>query len=36
MIDIALQMFIQLIGLLPGVFAIYLVFDFIGSLIFNK
>lgn len=36
MFDIAMQMFIQLIGLLPGIFGIYLVFDLIGSLLFRE
>lgn len=36
MFEIAIQMLVQLIGLLPAVFGIYLVFDFIGSLLFKE
>ena len=36
MFDIAIQFMIQLISLIPGVFGIYILFDLIGSLLFNK
>lgn len=36
MFDIAIQFMIQLIDLLPGIIAIWLIFDLIGSLIFKS
>lgn len=36
MFDVSVQFMIQLISLMPGVFAIYILFDFIGSLLFGK
>lgn len=36
MFDVAKQMMIQLIDLIPGVIGLYLIFDFMGSLLFGK
>ena len=36
MFDVSVQFMIQLISLMPGGFAIYILFDFIGSLLFGK
>ena len=36
MFDIASQMMVQLIELLPAIFGIYVLFDLIGSLLFSK
>ena len=36
MFDIATQFMIQLIEFMPGVLAIYIIFDFMGSLLFGK
>lgn len=36
MFDVAIQFMLQMITLIPGVFAIYIIFDFIGSLLFGK
>lgn len=36
MFEIASQFMIQLIGFIPGYIGLWLVFDFIGSLLFNR
>lgn len=36
MFDIAITFMCQLVDLIPGVFAIYVVFDLLGSLLFGK
>ena len=36
MIDIALQFMVQLIGLIPAVIGIYILFDLLGSLLFGR
>ncbi len=36
MFDISIQFMVQLVDLLPAVFAIYVLFDLIGSLLFGK
>lgn len=36
MFNIATQMMIQLVGLIPGIIGLTLVFDFIGNLLFGK
>ena len=36
MFDIAIQFMIQLVDLIPGVIGLYLIFDFMGSLLFGK
>lgn len=36
MFDIAMKMLEQLVGFIPGVFALYLVFDCLGSLLFSR
>lgn len=36
MFDIAIQFMVQLVGLLPAVFAIFILFDLLGSLLFGK
>lgn len=36
MFDIAIQFMVQMVGFIPPVFAIYILFDLMGSLLFNK
>lgn len=36
MFEITIQFMVQLIDLIPGVFAIYILFDLLGSLLFGK
>ena len=36
MFDVALQFLEQLITLMPGLIALYILFDFMGSLLFGK
>lgn len=36
MFDVAIQFMEQLITLIPGIIAIYLLFDLLGSLLFGK
>ena len=36
MFNIATQFMVQMVGLIPAVFAIYILFDLMGSLLFNK
>lgn len=36
MFDVAVQFMVQMVALIPGVFAIYILFDLMGSLLFNK
>lgn len=36
MFDIAIQFMVQLVSLIPPVFAIFILFDLLGSLLFNK
>lgn len=36
MFDIFVEMFKQLITFIPGIFGIYLIFDLLGGLLFNK
>lgn len=36
MFEIAIQFMVQLVGLIVPVFAIYILFDLIGSLLFGK
>lgn len=36
MFDVSIQFMVQLVGLLPAVFAIYILFDLLGSLLFGK
>lgn len=36
MFDIATQFMVQLVDLLPAVIGIYVIFDFMGSLLFGK
>ena len=36
MFEIAEQFLVQLVGLMPAVFGIYVLFDLIGSLLFGK
>jgi hypothetical protein len=36
MFDIAIQFMVQMVFLIPPVFAIYIIFDLMGSLLFNK
>lgn len=36
MFEIVEQFMVQLVGLIPAVFAVYILFDLIGSLLFGK
>ena len=36
MFDVTIQLMLQLVDLIPGIIAIYIIFDFMGSLLFNK
>ncbi len=36
MFEITIQMFSQLIDIFPVLFLLYVIFDLIGSLLFNK
>ena len=36
MIEICETMLIQLVNCIPTIFGVYLIFDFIGSLLFGK
>lgn len=36
MFDVAIQFMVQLIDLIPGMIALYVIFDFLGSLLFSK
>lgn len=36
MFDVAVQFMVQMVELIPGVFGLYIVFDLLGSLLFNK
>lgn len=36
MFDIAITLMVQLVGLLPAFIGIYMIFDFMGSLLFGK
>jgi len=36
MFEISMQFMEQLVDLLPGLICLYIIFDFIGSLLFNK
>lgn len=36
MFDIATQFMVQLVEYMPAFFGIYIIFDFMGSLIFGK
>lgn len=36
MLECAIQLMLQLVEMIPGVICIYIIFDFMGSLLFNK
>lgn len=36
MFEIAEQFMVQMVDLIPAVFGIYILFDFLGSLLFHK
>lgn len=36
MFDVSCQFMVQLISLLPGLIALYILFDFIGMLLFER
>lgn len=36
MFDVAMTLLVQLIDFIPGLICLYVLFDFIGSLIFDK
>lgn len=36
MFDIAIQFMVEMVGFIPAIFGIYIIFDLLGSLIFGK
>lgn len=36
MFDVAVDFMVQMVQLIPVVFAVYIIFDFVGSLLFGK
>lgn len=36
MFEVAIEFMVQMVELIPGVFGLYIVFDFLGSLLFGK
>lgn len=36
MFDVAVDFIVQMVELIPVVFAMYIIFDFMGSLLFGK
>lgn len=36
MFDVAIDFMVQMVELIPVVFALYIIFDFMGSLLFGK
>lgn len=36
MFDVAIDFMVQMVDLIPVVFALYIIFDFMGSLLFGK
>ena len=36
MFDITIQFMVQLVGFIPAIVGVYVLFDFIGSLLFGK
>ena len=36
MFDIAIQFMVQMVGLIPAVFGLFILFDLIGGLLFGK
>lgn len=36
MFDIAIQFMVQMVGFIPAVFGLYIIFDLLGSLLFGK
>lgn len=36
MFDVAVSFMVQLVDLMPGIFGIYILFDFFGSLLFGR
>ena len=36
MFDVAIDFIVQMVNLIPVVFALYIIFDFMGSLLFGK
>lgn len=36
MFDVAVDFIVQMVQLIPVVFAMYIIFDFMGSLLFGK
>lgn len=36
MFEVATQFMVQMVDLIPGVFGIYILFDFLGSLLFGR
>lgn len=36
MFDIAIQFMVQMVGLIPGVFGLFILFDLLGGLLFGK
>ena len=36
MFECSMELMLQLVDMIPGVICIYIIFDFMGSLLFNK
>lgn len=36
MFEVAIEFMVQMVELIPGVFGVYILFDFLGSLLFGK
>lgn len=36
MFEVAIEFMVQMVELIPGVFGLYILFDFLGSLLFGK
>lgn len=36
MFDIAIQFMVQMVGLIPAVFGLFILFDLLGGLLFGK
>lgn len=36
MFEVAVQFMVQMVGFIPAVFGIYILFDLLGSLLFGK
>lgn len=36
MFEVAIEFMVQMVELIPGVFGLYILFDFLGSLLFGR